>query len=54
MVGVNEEMGRTLVTYVLPPGSPNLRMLMATVTWRQREAYLAPYVRGETTSAMGG
>ncbi len=53
IVGVNEEMGRTVVPYVLPPDSPNLRMLMATVTERQREAYLAPYVRGETTSAIG-
>jgi len=53
MVGVNEEMGRAIVPYVLPPDSPNLRMLMATVTERQREAYLAPYVRGETTSAIG-
>lgn len=53
MVGVNEEMGRTVVPYVLPPDSPNLRMLMATVTERQRETYLAPYVRGEITSAIG-
>ncbi len=53
MVGVNEEMGRTIVPYTLPPDSPNLRMLMATVTERQREAYLAPYVRGETISAIG-
>ncbi|MFT3819273.1 MAG: acyl-CoA dehydrogenase family protein [Rubrivivax sp.] len=53
MVGVNEEMGRTIVPYTLPPDSPNLRMMMATVTDRQREAYLAPYVRGETVSAMG-
>ncbi|CAN5454750.1 acyl-CoA dehydrogenase family protein [soil metagenome] len=53
MVGVNEEIGRTVVPYTLPPDSPNLRMLMATVTERQREAYLAPYVRGETISAIG-
>ena len=53
MVGVNEEMGRTIVPYTLPPDSPNLRMLMATVTERQRDAYLAPYVRGETISAIG-
>ena len=53
MVGVNEEMGRTIVPYTLPPDSPNLRMLAATVTDRQREAYLAPYVRGETISAIG-
>jgi acyl-CoA dehydrogenase len=53
MVGVNEELGRTITPYTLPPDSPNLRMLMATVNDRQREAYLAPYVRGETVSAIG-
>jgi len=53
MVGVNEELGRSAVAYTLPPDSPNLRMLAATVTERQREAYLAPYVRGETVSAIG-
>jgi len=53
MVGVNEEMGRTIVPYTLPPDSPNLRMLAATVTDRQRESYLAPYVRGDTISAIG-
>jgi acyl-CoA dehydrogenase len=53
MIGVNEEMGYTVTPYTLPPDSPNLRMLMATVNERQREAYLAPYVRGETVSAIG-
>ncbi len=53
MIGVNEELGRTITPYTLPPDSPNLRMLAATVTDRQREAYLAPYVRGETISAIG-
>jgi acyl-CoA dehydrogenase len=53
MVGVNEAMGRTIVPYTLPPDSPNLRMLAATVDDRQRESYLAPYVRGETISAIG-
>jgi len=53
MVGVNEALGRTITPYTLPPDSPNLRMLMATVNERQREAYLAPYVRGETISAIG-
>lgn len=53
LVGVNEELGKTITPYTLPPDSPNLRMLMATVTERQREAYLAPYVRGETISAIG-
>ncbi len=53
LVGVNEAMGRTITPCTLPPDSPNLRMLMATCTPRQREAYLEPYVRGETISAMG-
>ena len=53
MVGVKEELGRTVTPYTLPPDSPNLRMLMATVNDRQRDAYLEPYVRGETISAIG-
>jgi acyl-CoA dehydrogenase len=53
MIGVNEEMGRTITPYVLPPDSPNLRMLMATVNDEQRAQYLAPYARGETISAIG-
>lgn len=53
MVGVNIELGRTITPYTLPPDSPNLRMMMATVTERQRAAYLEPYVRGETISAIG-
>jgi acyl-CoA dehydrogenase len=52
LVGVNEELGRTVTPYTLPPDSPNLRMLMATVNEQQREAYLKPYVRGETVSAI--
>jgi acyl-CoA dehydrogenase len=53
LIGVNEELGRTVTPYTLPPDSPNLRMLMATVNERQRAAYLEPYVRGETVSAIG-
>ena len=53
LVGVNEALGSTVSTYVLPPDSPNLRMLAATVDERQRAAYLAPYARGETISAIG-
>ncbi|MEO8927844.1 MAG: acyl-CoA dehydrogenase family protein [Caulobacteraceae bacterium] len=53
LIAVNEHLGRTVTPYTLPPDSPNLRMLMATVTDRQRQAYLAPYVRGETVSAIG-
>ena len=47
LVGVNEEIGRSVVPYVLPPDSPNLRMLDATVDDAQRLRYLEPYVRGE-------
>jgi acyl-CoA dehydrogenase len=53
LIGVNEELGKTITPYVLPPDSPNLRMLMVTVNDQQRAEYLAPYVRGETTSAIG-
>ncbi|MBA4012496.1 MAG: acyl-CoA dehydrogenase [Phenylobacterium sp.] len=53
MVGVNEELGKTITPYTLPPDSPNLRMLAATANERQREAYLAPYVAGQTISAIG-
>ncbi|HWF00201.1 MAG TPA: acyl-CoA dehydrogenase family protein [Caulobacteraceae bacterium] len=53
MVGVEEELGRTVTPYTLPPDSPNLRMLRATVNERQKQAYLEPYVRGETISAIG-
>jgi alkylation response protein AidB-like acyl-CoA dehydrogenase len=53
MVGVEEEIGRTVTPYTLPPDSPNLRMLIATVDERQRQAYLAPYVAGKTVSAIG-
>ena len=53
MVGVSEELGKTVVPYYLPPDSPNLRMLMVAADERQREAYLEPYVRGETISAIG-
>jgi acyl-CoA dehydrogenase len=53
LIGVNEAMGSTVTPYTLPPDSPNLRMLMATVNERQREAYLAPYAAGKTISAIG-
>ena len=53
LVAVNEALGSTVAKYTLPPDSPNLRMLAATVNEQQREAYLAPYARGETISAIG-
>lgn len=52
MVGVNEELGKTILPYELPPDSPNLVMLLRTANDRQRETYLAPYARGETHSAI--
>lgn len=53
LVAVNEALGSTAAKYTLPPDSPNLQMLAATVNEQQREAYLAPYARGETISAIG-
>ena len=53
LVGVNEALGSTVAQYTLPPDSPNLQMLMATVNEQQRTAYLEPYARGETISAIG-
>ncbi|MDF1733603.1 MAG: acyl-CoA dehydrogenase family protein [Minwuia sp.] len=53
MIGVNIELGRTVTPYMLPPDSPNLRMLMATVNEDQRKRYLEPYVKGGTVSAIG-
>jgi acyl-CoA dehydrogenase len=52
LVAVNEHIGKSVVPYVLPPDSPNLRMLDATVNDEQRSRYLEPYVRGETVSAI--
>ncbi len=53
LVAVNEALGGTVAKYVLPPDSPNLRMLAASVSDAQRATYLAPYARGETVSAIG-
>ena len=53
MVGVHEELGKTVTPYTFPPDSPNLRMLMVTANAEQRRTYLGPYARGETISAIG-
>jgi acyl-CoA dehydrogenase len=53
LIAVNEALGSTVAKYTLPPDSPNLRMLAATVNEQQRVAYLQPYARGETMSAIG-
>ncbi len=52
LVAVNEALRRTAVPFTFPPDSPNLHMLMTTVNDEQREKYLDPYARGETTSAI--
>ena len=44
MAAVKEEMGRTCVRFMLPPDSPNLRMLQAVGTAEQKERYLKPYI----------
>jgi acyl-CoA dehydrogenase len=53
LIGVNEQLGKTVTPYVFPPDSPNLRMLMVTANEEQKEQYLAPYVRGELISGIG-
>jgi alkylation response protein AidB-like acyl-CoA dehydrogenase len=52
MVGVYEELGRSVTPYELPPDSPNLRMLLKAANDQQRERYLAPYAKGKTASAI--
>ncbi|MEZ5816712.1 MAG: acyl-CoA dehydrogenase [Hyphomicrobiaceae bacterium] len=52
MMGVNEELWRTIVPFTFPPDSPNLHMLMAVGTPEQRKKYVEPYARGEAKSAM--
>jgi acyl-CoA dehydrogenase len=53
LVGVYEELAKSITPYTLPPDSPNLRMMLATATERQRLEYVEPYIRGETISAIG-
>ena len=52
MIGVNEEMGKTITPYTLPPDSPNLKMLEAAVNDAQHKKYLTPYAQGKTISAI--
>ncbi|MEH2569384.1 acyl-CoA dehydrogenase family protein [Bradyrhizobium sp. AZCC 2289] len=52
MAAVHEELGRTCVPFVLPPDSPNLRMLQAVGTEVQKKKYLQPYIAGRMTSAI--
>ncbi|KJC35372.1 acyl-CoA dehydrogenase [Bradyrhizobium sp. LTSP885] len=52
MAAVHEELGRCCVPFVLPPDSPNLRMLQAAGTEAQKTKYLQPYIEGRMTSAI--
>ena len=52
LMGVNEELWRTIVPFIFPPDSPNLHMLMAVATPEQKRKYMEPYARGVAKSAM--
>jgi alkylation response protein AidB-like acyl-CoA dehydrogenase len=52
VAAVKEEMGRSCVSFTLPPDSPNLRMLQAVGTEAQKQKYLKPYIEGRMTSAI--
>ena len=52
MAEVHEELGRTCVPFVLPPDSPNLRMLQAVGTEAQKRKYMQPYIEGRMSSAI--
>ena len=52
LVGVNEELGRTITPFVFPPDSPNLHMLLAVADERQKKLYMEPYASGEAHSAI--
>lgn len=52
MAAVHEELGRTCVPFVLPPDSPNLRMLQAVGTEAQKKSYMQPYIEGRMVSAI--
>ncbi|UGY14016.1 acyl-CoA dehydrogenase family protein [Bradyrhizobium septentrionale] len=52
MAAVHEELGRSCVPFVLPPDSPNLRMLQAVGTEAQKRKYLQPYIEGRMASAI--
>ncbi|MFB9267139.1 acyl-CoA dehydrogenase family protein [Bradyrhizobium erythrophlei] len=52
MAAVHEELGRSCVPFVLPPDSPNLRMLQAVGTEAQKTKFLQPYIEGRMSSAI--
>jgi len=52
MAAVAEELGRTITQFVLPPDTPNLRMLAAVGNPEQKARYLEPYIKGELVSCI--
>jgi len=52
LMGVNEELARTIVPFIFPPDSPNLHMLMTTATPEQKRKYMEPYAKGIAKSAI--
>lgn len=52
MAAVHEELGRSCVPFILPPDSPNLRMLQAVGTDAQKKSYMQPYIEGRMVSAI--
>ena len=52
MAAVHEELGRSCVPFVLPPDSPNLRMLQAVGTEAQKKKYMQPDIEGRMVSAI--
>ena len=51
-LAVMEEMGKTIVPFVLPPDAPNLHWLEAACSAEQQERYLAPYAQGQLRSGL--
>jgi alkylation response protein AidB-like acyl-CoA dehydrogenase len=52
MMGVAEELAKSIVPFTFPPDSPNLRMMQAVGSAAQKAKYLQPYVDGTITSAI--
>jgi len=51
LMGVQEELSRSVMPFAFPPESLLLRLLIAVATPEQKQRYLEPYVRGELRSA---
>jgi len=43
MVGVGEELGRTVTPYTIPPDSPNLRMIILPLMYAERRFLLSAF-----------